>query len=69
MNVSLITFTDLCSVFILLQDFSEKISTDTYSPDVLKYIIVTKVGEGPTCESDNTNHLLNDDGLPKTVTQ
>lgn len=36
-----------------------------HPPGLLKYIIHTKVGDGPKVLSDSTQHLLTKEGLPK----
>ncbi|GJQ71125.1 hypothetical protein Trydic_g1029 [Trypoxylus dichotomus] len=39
-----------------------------HPPGLLKYIIVTKVGNGPKVLSNYSEHLLDDNGLPKSLT-
>lgn len=40
---------------------------EPYSPGCLKYIIHTKVGDGPKVLTDEQEHLLNTGGMPKYV--
>lgn len=49
---------------LLLQNLLEKINCEKQDPGQLKYIIYSRVGDGPTFCDDPNQHLLNKQGLP-----
>lgn len=50
------------------QDLLHKINMDIQEADKIKYIIHTRVGDGPKYLENPKDHLLNDQGLPIRIT-
>lgn len=48
----------------LSQDLIEKMNSTVYEPGKIKYMIYTRVGDGPKYLESPKDHLLNDEGLP-----
>lgn len=46
-------------------ELRSKLNLNQYKPGCLKYVIYTKVGDGPKVLTDSKEHLLDKDGFPK----
>lgn len=49
------------------EELIQSMNCDKQAPGQLKYIIHTKVGDGPSFIEDTKQHLLNLDGLPSAL--
>lgn len=51
-------------VYYFIQDLLEKLKFQKYPPGQLKYMIYTKVGDGPKYLNNSQDHLLDSQGNP-----
>lgn len=65
MPTNILYFYNYLGCFINFFQNFQLLNLTKHKPGMLKYIIHTKVGDGPKILKDFDSHLLNEAGLPK----